>query len=79
MTNFTTEHINRVRAGIPKRRPLTDNQYLDMIESATYQDCVLLAASHDYLTADELYNFSLGDNESEAAFEAFKDDIDENL
>lgn len=82
MTEFTMKHLEKARTGLPKRRILTDNQYLSMIENATHQDCELLAANvaddaQDVKElTDELYSFVLGDNESELAFEIFKDDID---
>lgn len=78
MINFTAEHLEKARNRSSKPiRTMTDNEFLSMIENATHSDCELLAASSDEVSADELYGFVLGDNESERAFELFKDDIEE--
>lgn len=57
------------------------DDYLEMIENATMEDCERIAWENSEIgkekeLAEELYGFVLGDNQSELAYEMFKADID---
>lgn len=61
-------------------KPYTDDEIMAMVENATHTDCALIASENAEAGEDEaeltkeLYSFVLGDNESERAFQIFKDD-----